>query len=139
MQAKSFSILAAAGLFSAAVTLSAAEIDPSQPMLCAATQVVACDAVGDCARGPADEFNLPVFFLVDTTNRLVMSARKGGERRSSEITSMDLDGDEVLLAGFEAAGGGGWTALIERSSGDLTVSAAGQGSAFLVFGSCLSP
>jgi hypothetical protein len=139
MRAKSLAIIAAAGLYGATITLSAAEIDPSQPMLCAATQVVACDSLGDCARGQPGEFNLPVFFLVDTEHRLVMSARKGGERRSSGITSMNLDGDDILLAGFEATGGGGWNALIEKSTGDMTVSATGQGSAYLVFGACLSP
>lgn len=139
MKTRPLSIMVAAGLYGATVTLSAAEIDPGQPMLCAATQVVACDPLGDCARGQPAEFNLPVFFLVDTENRLVMSARKGGERRSSAITSMNLDGDDILLAGFEATGGGGWNALIEKSTGDMTVSALGQGSAYLVFGACLSP
>jgi uncharacterized protein YceK len=139
MKAQLLAIIAAAGLSGATTMLSATEIDIGQPMLCAATQIVACDSQGGCVRGQPGEFNLPVFFLVDTENRVVMSARKGGERRSSAITSMNLEGDDILLAGFEVTGGGGWNALIEKSTGDMTVSAAGQGSAFFVFGACLSP
>lgn len=128
-------VLAFLSLTTVPLILPAAELDGSAPMLCAVTQSVACDPQGDCVEGPADAVNLPIFFKVDPENKLVVSARRGGDRRTSKISSMNTDGDGIVLVGFEPRGG--WSATIDKATGKMTVSIAEQGIGYLVFGSCL--
>lgn len=124
-------------LTTASLGLSAADLDATAPMLCAVTHTVACDSAGDCVDGAADAFNLPVFLKIDSANKVVVSAKGGGERRTSKILKINTEGDGIVLTGFEKKGG--WNAVIDKATGKMTVSAAEQGVGYLVFGSCLNP
>jgi hypothetical protein len=129
-------IIAILALLVGSTPLMADKYDGSVPLLCAVTQTVGCDAVGDCVQGPADAVNLPIFLKFDIAKKEVISAKTADDRRTSTIESINK-GDKVLtLTGFEPAGS--WSAAIDKTNGKMSVSAAVNGHGYLIFGSCLA-
>lgn len=128
-------MLVAGGLLLAATGVSAqAALDTSKPLVCAATQVVECGTAGDCTRATPQTFNLPVLFWIDTTNKVVESARAGGNKRVSMISGVTEAEGVTVLQGVD--GPDGWSATINGSSGQMTVVSAADGIGYVVFGTC---
>ena len=130
----SYKMISAVMLSTASAGLAASE-QGSSSMLCAVTSTVSCDPRGDCIVGPADAVNMPTFMNFDLDKKIVESARKGGDRRTSKIVSISNQGDVLVLLGDE--GTNGWSATIHKTSGSLTGSVATDGIGYLIFGSCL--
>jgi hypothetical protein len=122
------------------LTAQAAPADPtldtSKPLICAATQVVNCGAADDCTRSTPDAFNLPVLFKVDIANKVVESARAGGEKRMSAIASSTDVAGVTVLQGVDDADA--WSTRIDGSTGEMTVAVTADGHGYLVFGTCSS-
>lgn len=117
-------------------TVLAEKYDGSVPLLCAVTQTVGCDAVGDCIKGPADAVNLPIFLKFDANKKEVITAKEGNVKRTSKIQVVNKKGKVLALTGFEP--GSSWSATIDKVTGKMTVSAASNGQGYLIFGSCLA-
>jgi hypothetical protein len=113
-----------------------AALDTSKPLVCGATHVVECTALGECARGAPEAFNLPVLLRIDIPNKVVGSARAGGEKRKSAIASVTEADGVTALQGVDGAHA--WSSRIDRSTGGMTVVLAGDGLGYLVFGTCAS-
>lgn len=111
------------------------EASGSPPLLCAVTYTMACETQGDCVEGPPDAVNLPIFMKIDPEKKVVETARKGGERRTSKILSTTIQGDTLALVGFDHQHG--WSAAIDKVTGKMTVTAAEQGVGYIIFGACL--
>ena len=116
------------------VTEAANEVGIDKPLICAATEAVHCQETEKCVQGPVNLFNLPVFFRINFQDKTAESIRKGGERRRSKINRVETNGGAIILQG--ADGAVVWIATIQASTGRMTVTAAREGLAFLVFGSC---
>ena len=130
-------ILVAGGLLLAAQGVAAeAALDTSKPLVCAATQVVECAIAGDCTRSTPESFNLPVLFWIDIANKVVESARAGGNKRVSMISGVTEAEGVTVLQG--ADGADGWSSTINRASGRMTVVSAADGIGYVVFGTCAS-
>lgn len=130
-----FQHLGLLALLVGATSTFAGEIDGSSSLLCAATQTVSCDSVGDCVKGPAEAFNLPVFIKFDTAKKQVITAKEGSDPRTSNILEVASQEKELVFIGIDPVGS--WTAAIDKASGDMTVSVALNGEGYLVFGSCI--
>jgi hypothetical protein len=130
-------LIAIGGLVLTAQAVSADPIlDTSKPLICAATRVVNCGEADDCTRSTPDAFNLPVLFKVDITNKVVESARAGGERRMSAIAGWtEVDGVSVLQG---VDNGDAWSTRIDGATGKMTVAVTADGHGYLVFGTCSS-
>ena len=113
----SHKVISAVMLSTASAGLAASE-QASSSMLCAVTNTVSCDPRGDCIVGPADSVNMPTFMNFELEKKVVESARKGGDRRTSKIVSISGQGDALVLLGDE--GTNGWSATIHKSSGSFT-------------------
>jgi hypothetical protein len=133
---QSLSIIGAAALSFLSAGLWASGQDKGGEILCAITNTVSCDAVGDCLKGPANAVNLPVFMNFHPDKKIVESAKGGGERRTSTITSVSNKEGFMVLVGDEEESA--WSATINKSSGNLTGTITTDGVGFLIFGSCLA-
>ena len=91
-------VIATALAASAATGIAAAEGAATTKTLCAITSTLTCDVAG-CVRGPANAVNLPVFVSIDTENNVVETAREGGDRRTSKISSTRTRGRHPGAAG----------------------------------------
>ena len=125
--------IALAGALSSGI--AAAEGSAPVKRLCAITSTLTCDVTG-CVRGPANVVNLPVFVRVDTEKKVVETARQGGDRRTSAISSIKTEGDTSVLLGDEL--GRGWSATLNQATGSFTGTVSGDGIGYMIFGSCLN-
>jgi hypothetical protein len=78
---------------------------------------------------------LPQFIRIDLKARTIKSLDKKVTRVTFFKDSDSLD-DILVLHGTEKRG---WSMAVGEKSGDLTLSASGDGESFVVFGSCISP
>jgi len=113
-----------------------AALDTSKPLVCGATHVVECAAMGECTRGTPEAFNLPVLLRIDIANKVAESARAGGEKRLSAIATVTEAEGVTVLQGVDGAHA--WSSRIDRSTGGMTVVLAADGLGFVVFGTCAS-
>lgn len=121
------------GLFSGPTL--AESYDGSAPLICASIDTVQCDAEGECVSGTAAHVNLPQFFRVNFQEEIVRARRVDGSERSTRIERLRHDGGHMILQGAEE--GIGWSVLIDEVSGQMTITASGDGEAFVVFGACM--
>lgn len=128
-------IVAGVLCLASAVSAASQQGGGASSMLCAVTNTVSCDNDGECLNGPATAVNLPVFMLFHPGKKVVESALQGGERRTSEITSVGGKGDVLVLLGDEETNG--WSMRIDKAGGSLTGTIAADGVGYLIFGSCL--
>ena len=92
----------------------------------------------------AQSINAPVIFRIDTAKRTIRGRRDDGSEQTTEIQSVKNDAGNLMLQGVvdgTARGGTtlGWTMRIAAGSGRMTLTAAGEDVAFVVFGSCMAP
>ncbi len=131
-------IAAACALFplclTANATAAADDAGMKKPLICAATEATQCQETETCVQGPASAFNLPIFFRINFQDKTAESIREGGERRTSRISKVEKYGGAIILQGADETTA--WFATIQAASGKMTVAAAREGRAFVVFGSC---
>lgn len=105
----------------------------TEPLLCAMTTILECDAKNACTRRTAESADLPTIVVVDASNRIVTGL--GSDRRRTRITSaMQVDG-KLIVQGGEA--GRGWSATIAERTGAMAVAVVDDEVTFSIFGSCV--
>ena len=115
----------------------AGRIDGQSPMICAVTEVVECDAIGNCVRDLPQNMNIPDFIHVDFDARRMSATRPDGEEVETEILNMTVDDANIVLQGVQ--GGKGWSLLANQSDGHMTLTASDLDAAFVMFGACIVP
>ena len=110
------------------------KLDGSVPVLCAAMEVLECDAGGECQRRGAEAANLPPFLKVDFKAKTISTV--DGSRKAPIHNVERVDGQVVLHGGQE---GRGWSAVITSDTGKLSASVVLSGGAFVIFGACTAP
>jgi hypothetical protein len=104
--------------------------------LCALTQAYECTMGGECGELTVEEMALPRFVRIDLKQNSIISLDKRVKRENTKISRIqDLEGVTVLQ-GVEQRG---WSIALGKESGSLTLSAAGDGFGFIVFGVCMNP
>ena len=102
---------------------------------CALTKAVECSPDGECTETTVQEMNLPRFVRIDLKSSTITSLDKEIPRTSKISSTERLEG-LTILHGTELRG---WTIALGEESGNLTLSTAGDGEGFVVFGSCITP
>ncbi len=129
------SIRLAGGLLAALVSAPAgAAIDWSRPVICAAQHSAQCSLGTDCRRAEAGG-ELPVFLRIDLAERRIIPLDPDGtDAKPRPIQVLEQAGRRLILQGAE--NGRGWTAVVDRVSGEMVTSASDGKSGFLVFSAC---
>ena len=130
----SAAVLVAAGtLLSALASPAAANpLDGSAPILCAAMQVMECDASG-CERRTAADVNLPPFFVVDIKQKALTAV--GGDGRKTPIDYSEFEKGKLVLHGGQE--GRGWSIVVASDTGKLSASVVDAEATFVVSGACI--
>jgi hypothetical protein len=100
-------------------------------MLCTLAQVQICSAEQGCKTKTADEVGAPRFIAVDPVAKEFVAIE---ENRRSAIGRVEVFESSTFLQGIENRRA--WSAVI-ADDGFLTLAAADDGVAFVVFGSCV--
>jgi hypothetical protein len=117
------------------VSASAAGLDGSANLVCAANRVVACTTAAVCLEGDASTFDLVEFMFVDVKAKVVRARTQGDTRKEeSPIRIMEKSNNQLILQGVE--NGHGWGMSIDQAGGRMTAAIAGESASFMLFGVC---
>ena len=126
------SVLAAGFWFASA---QAGEYDGGKPFLCALLDLNSCEVEAGCQAETPESVDIPRFLFVDAKQGTISGTRPGGKLLASRIERTRTLGNLLVLEGAEAALS--WTVTVEQSSGRMSLSAAGDGVGFVLFGACV--
>ena len=112
----------------------ASDFDSSRNLLCASTGTVECVQGSDCLEGTAASINVPQFFWISFAKKLIEAKRANGEKVSSKIVTKSHDNGQMVLQGTQNQLG--WSMAIMEKSGQMVLTASGEGVAYVVFGAC---
>ncbi len=114
--------------------VSAAGLDGSSDIVCAATHIVACLEDGYCLQGQARDFDLPGLMVLDAKKKVLRGTHESGHNAVSPVKNMELNGDSLVLQGVENSRG--WSISINTKTGHMSGSGVGDGISFLANGTC---
>ena len=100
------------------------------------TRAYECTSVGECGEWSIEEMSLPRFVRIDLDKQTIVSLDKVVKRDDTKISQIKRLEEITVLQGIEQRG---WSIALGEESGNLTLSVAGDGHGFLVFGACLDP
>jgi hypothetical protein len=118
-------------------------ISGDQPLLCALSGFMQCEMDADCARVSPESINAARFLEIDfETGRIEARLLADDEPRVTRYERSETMGDLLVLQGAEgevqaATGGLGYTLTLTKTTGHITMAAAGDRVSFVVFGACL--
>ena len=105
-------------------------------LTCSLTKAYSCTSDEGCAAVALQDMELPRFISIDFGTKVITSLDKSVPREETRFASVDKLSGLTVLHGVEKRG---WSLAIGEESGDLTLSASGDGDSFTVFGSCIMP
>jgi len=100
---------------------------------CTLSRAYDCYPNEGCKEWTIEEMALPRFVRIDLKAKTITSLDKFVPH-NSKISSIDRTEDMVVMHGTELRG---WSIALAEESRNITLSAAGDGDAFIVFGTCM--
>ncbi len=140
---KKLYVCGAVALVSSMPLAVSAGLDSSSEFLCASVDVMECLPTKGCNRVAADDVDIPRFIKVDVKNRQLVTGSKGDKRKTVIKRVETVDGKLMLQGAEDGKEGGapdgiGWSMSVVEDSGNMVLTASGDGVAFVVFGACTS-
>ena len=140
---KKLYVCGAVALVSAMPLVVSAGLDGSSEFLCASVDVMECLPTKGCNRVSADDVDIPRFIKVDVKNRQLVTGSKDDKRKTAIERVETVDGKLMLQGAEDGREGGerdgvGWSMSVVEDSGNMVLTASGDGVAFVVFGACTS-
>ena len=129
------SLIGAAVFGCIAGSISASAIDTNEVFQCALMEAVACSYRLGCETGGGNLVNLPDFIQVDIPGGQITENHPDGTDLVTKIEREEITMGSTIIQGSE--GGLGWTILINKESGHITLSGSKDDVGFLVFGACI--
>jgi hypothetical protein len=111
---------------------AAAAFDGSVPLMCAATEIMECDATGECHRRTPENVNLPRFIKLDFAKKTMSGA--GADQRTAPIAHFERSNGRIIMHGGQE--GRAWSLVIDGGTGNMSAGVVDHDYAFLVFGAC---
>src|SRR4029434_2120655 len=100
---------------------------------CSVAEIFECTAIAGCARVSAAQANLPPFVTLNVQEKRVFSGLFGGE---GLFEPGDVYEDPTVLILHGRHGLLTWTAVVDKGTGQMSMSIANMGKTFSQFGSC---
>ena len=118
-----------------------ASVDGSQPVICAAVEIMECVPNNGCQRISAREAGIPRFLQIDFAGKQITRTKPNGDEITSAIERSEVVDGRLILQGaedgFEGVPDGiGWSLSIDETSGDMVLTGSGADVAFVIFGAC---
>ena len=117
--------------------------DGDEELLCSITQHFECTVDDGCRAVDALEINALEYMIVDAKNKEIENTEFDIDsgRLVSRIERLETLENKLILQGAEAdedeeIDGLGWTISISDPTGTMTISAAGENVAYVMFGNC---
>jgi len=117
-----------------AVFCQAADAAAKNSLLCALTEVIECDDLGECTPLGSEEVGLPDFITIDLDAKKIKEATSVSLRESSFVSQSPVEG-MIILSGVD--GLRGWSAVLSAGNTRVTASVSDEKAAFVLFGHCM--
>ena len=124
------------GVFGTSVT--AADFDGSEPLICSFGQVIECDEGSSCRVVSHESVDAPDFVKLDFRKKQIVSTTAGEDGPASDINVTDLT-THLIVQGTQGSGQGdalGFSLSIDKATGQMAVAGAGENAGFVIFGAC---
>jgi len=113
-------------------------LDTSKPLLCAVIEVQECIDGAGCNEVLPETVNVPTFLRINIKRKELIIT---DQRPISKITNIGEVENRIVLQGIEdglpdKTDGGGWTISINKETGRMVASAAGEQFGLTLFGAC---
>jgi len=125
--------VASVGLLVGSAAL-ADNLEGSDRLLCAPSQISICVEDSDCYPVHASELGVPDFLIVDLKNKKLQTTKASERTRTTPFSTVVRAGGVIYLQGIE--GGRAFSFVIEEATGRVTVALSRDGVAVTVFGAC---
>jgi hypothetical protein len=102
--------------------------------LCAGVEAMVCTPDGVCDSGPALDFKVPGFVLVDVKKQTLATTDASGENRQSPIRHLTREGGQIILQGTENLRA--FSMVLHEEDGLASIAIALDGLTINVFGKC---
>jgi hypothetical protein len=127
------------GFFGA--TAIAADFDGSETLMCSFAKITECDDGEQCRNVTNDSVDAPDFVKLDFKKKQVVAISAGVENAPDDIDNVINLANYVVVQGVQGgaentANSLAWSATINHDSGHVTLAAAGEKAAFVIFGAC---
>ena len=123
-------------------TVGAGDFDGSKPLLISVIRVVECTPKSTCSEVTPASIELPQFLKIDFTNKTIRPAAAADDTPATTIERQEVVDGKLILQGAEDGyekmrDGLGWTMAISEATGQVVLTAAGEGVAFVIFGASI--
>ena len=123
----------------AASAVGAGDFDGSKPLLISVIRVMECTPDGSCREVTPASIELPQFLKIDFNNKTIRPAAADDDTPATTIERQEVVDGKLILQGAEDGyekmrDGLGWTMAISEATGQVVLTAAGEGVAFVIFG-----
>jgi len=108
----------------------------SKTYTCSLGKAFECTPYYGCQEWSVIDMALPRFVRVDLDAKAIISLDREISRDPTRIAAIEKVDGMIVLNGIEARS---WSMSISDDSGDLALTAVGEGEVFSVFGSCITP
>ena len=105
-----------------------------KPMLCAAIETYDCGFGENCARGSAENIDLPVFLNINFEEKIITGTMDDGSIRTTKIQRMEQLAGGIVIQGIED--GLGFSLSYNTSTKKITGAVSGDQVGFVIFGAC---
>jgi hypothetical protein len=116
------------------LSLSAAGLDGSSPLLCAVIEVFECSLERDCNEVTLEGANVPQFIKLDFKNKKISSPEGSKVTKESAIKNFEQNNGTLILQGAE--NGRGWSIAVAGDTGKMTGTISENEGGFVVLGAC---
>jgi len=128
-------------LFGTPFFAAAGDYDGSKKLLGSVVRIVEVTKFGIHENVDPDVVGLPNFFIIDFNAMMLLPTKESLIRRTSRIQHIEHIENKLILQGVEEGVDGvndglAWSMAISKESGKIILSAAGDGVAYVVFGTC---
>ena len=127
------SVVASVGLLASGAAL-ADNLEGTDRLLCAPTQIVICVENADCYPAHAADLGVPDFVIVDVKNKKLQTTKASEQIRSTPFSTVSRNAGKIYLQGIE--NGRAFSFVIDEATGRLTVAVSRDGVAVTAFGAC---
>ena len=100
--------------------------------LCALTEVIECDRLGECAEQMPETIGLPDFIVIDLDQMELQTPSNEGVRKTKIGASLMIEG-KTILSGIEQRG---WSAVLSEGNTRLSATISDELVGFILFGVC---
>jgi hypothetical protein len=131
MKRLNLALLLSAGVLVFSANARAEGIDGSKPLVCDLAEAAECDGVAKCTEVTVEQIDLPPVVHVDFAGSRLASP---DDQRTTPIVAVEALDAVLVLQGHQ--NGRGWTMVIERATGHLSLTLADSEGAFVLAGAC---